>query len=40
MAIEADKAKASLAQKLAIDQAQGLAQPKASVAAFVGSSAR
>jgi len=35
MAIEAEEAKAALAQKLAADQAQGLAQPKATVAAFV-----
>ncbi len=35
MAIEAEQAKAALAQKLAADQAQGLAQPKATVAAFV-----
>jgi type I restriction enzyme, R subunit len=35
MAIEAEQAKAALAQKLAADQAQALAQPKATVAAFV-----
>jgi hypothetical protein len=35
MAIEAEEAKAALALKLAADQAQALAQPKATVAAFV-----
>jgi len=35
MAIEAEEAKAALAHKLAADQAQALAQPKATVAAFV-----
>lgn len=35
MALEADEAKAALAEKLASDQAQGLAQPKAVVAALV-----
>lgn len=35
MATEAEEAKATLAQKLAADQAQGLAQPKAAVAALV-----
>jgi type I restriction enzyme R subunit len=35
MAIEAEEAKAALAQMLAADQAQALAQPKAAVAAFV-----
>jgi type I restriction enzyme, R subunit len=35
MAVEAEQAKAALAQKLSADQAQGLAQPKAAVAAFV-----
>lgn len=35
MAVEAEQAKAALAQKLSMDQAQGLAQPKATVAAFV-----
>jgi len=35
MAVEAEQAKAALAQKLAADQAQGLAQPKATVAALV-----
>lgn len=35
MAVEAEQAKAALAQKLSADQAQGLAQPRATVAAFV-----
>lgn len=35
MAVEAEQAKVALAQKLSADQAQGLAQPKAVVAAFV-----
>jgi type I restriction enzyme R subunit len=35
MAVEAEQAKAALAQKLSAGQAQGLAQPKATVAAFV-----
>ena len=35
MAIEAEDAKAALAQKLAADQAVGLAQPRTTVAAFV-----
>ncbi|NPC74033.1 type I restriction-modification system endonuclease [Corallococcus exiguus] len=35
LAIEAEEAKAALAHKLAADQTQGLAQPKATVAAFV-----
>ncbi len=35
MAMEAEEAKAALARKLASDQAQALAQPKATVAAFV-----
>ncbi|MBZ4331421.1 type I restriction-modification system endonuclease [Corallococcus interemptor] len=35
MAIEAEEAKATLAHRLAADQAQGLGQPKATVAAFV-----
>lgn len=35
MAIEAEQAKASLTQTLAADQAQALAQPRATVAAFV-----
>lgn len=35
MAIEAEEAKAALAQKLVADQAEGLAQPKATVAALV-----
>ena len=35
MAIEAEEARAAFAQKLAADQVQGLAQPKATVAAFV-----
>jgi type I restriction enzyme R subunit len=35
MAIEAEEAKAALAQKLAADQAQAVSQPKATVAAFV-----
>lgn len=35
VAIEAEQAKAALALKLSADQAQGLAQPKATVAAFL-----
>jgi type I restriction enzyme, R subunit len=35
MAVEAEEAKAALAKKLAADQAQGLAQPRATVASFV-----
>jgi type I restriction enzyme, R subunit len=35
MATEAEEAKVALSHKLAADQAQGLAQPKATVAAFV-----
>jgi type I restriction enzyme R subunit len=35
MAVEAEQAKAALVQKLSADQARGLAQPKATVAAFV-----
>lgn len=39
MAVEAEEAKAALVQRLAADQAQGIAQPKATVAALVTAAA-